>query len=245
MPQYTTGELARLCDVSVRTVQFYDSRDLLKPSELTEGGRRLYSDDDLKKLQLICMLKSLGLSLDSIKGILESKAPGKVLLLLLEEQERQLAGEIADRQKQLQAIRVIKENIRSESSIPVNSIGDIEHRMTSKKKLRRIYATLMAVGIVMDIIEIGTLFLWIFRGIWQPFAIGMPIVILLAVLLFRMYYRGVAYICPECNTIFQPSRKELFFARHTAKARKLRCPSCGYNGYCVETAAAEGEAGKA
>ena len=49
MSEYTTGELAKLCDVSVRTVQFYDVKDLLKPAELTEGGRRLYTDDDLKR----------------------------------------------------------------------------------------------------------------------------------------------------------------------------------------------------
>lgn len=241
MPQYTTGELAKLCDVSVRTVQFYDSKDLLKPSELTEGGRRLYSDDDLKKLQLICMLKSLGLSLDSIKGILGSVIPGKVLLLLLGEQERQLDSEISDRQKQLQAIRIIKENIRSESNIPVQSISDIEHRMTSKKKLRKIHGIMMVVGIVMDIIQISTLLLWILRGIWLPFAIGMPIVILMAILLFRMYYQGVAYICPECNTVFQPSAKEVFWGRQTSKTRKLHCPSCGYSGYCVETASVQGK----
>ncbi len=236
MAQYTTGDLAKICDVSVRTVQYYDSKGLLKPSELTEGGRRLYSDDDKKKLQLICMLKSLGLSLDSIKGILESDAPGKVLLLLLEEQERQLNSEINDRQKQLQAIRIIKENIRSENNIPVKSISDIEHKMTSKKKLRKIRGIMIAVGIVMDIIQISTLLLWIFRGIWQPFAIGMPIVILMAVLLFRMYYQGVAYICPECNSVFQPSMKAVFFGKHTARTRKLQCKVCGYTGYCVETA---------
>lgn len=44
MPQYTTGELAKLCGITVRAVQFYDGKDLLKPSELTDGGRRLYSD---------------------------------------------------------------------------------------------------------------------------------------------------------------------------------------------------------
>ncbi|WP_233096032.1 MerR family transcriptional regulator [Alicyclobacillus sp. SO9] len=79
MPQYTTGELAKLCEVSVRTMQFYDTKDLLKPSELTEGGRRLYSDTDVERLRLILMLKALGLTLKSIKGILDSDTPGKVL----------------------------------------------------------------------------------------------------------------------------------------------------------------------
>ncbi len=40
MSKYTTGELAKLCDVSVRTVQFYDTKGLLPPTELTDevGG---------------------------------------------------------------------------------------------------------------------------------------------------------------------------------------------------------------
>ena len=58
MSKYTTGEIAKLCGVSVRTVQYYDERGILIPSELSEGGRRLYSEDDYKKvsstLQLPC-----------------------------------------------------------------------------------------------------------------------------------------------------------------------------------------------
>jgi hypothetical protein len=40
---YTTGEIAKLCGVSVRTVQYSDTRGILIPSSLTEGGRRLYT----------------------------------------------------------------------------------------------------------------------------------------------------------------------------------------------------------
>ena len=46
MSKYTTGEIAKLCGVSVRTVQYYDSRNILIPSELSEGGRRLYSEQE-------------------------------------------------------------------------------------------------------------------------------------------------------------------------------------------------------
>ena len=53
MSKYTTGEIAKLCGVSVRTVQYYDERGILIPSELSEGGRRLYSEDDYKKLKII------------------------------------------------------------------------------------------------------------------------------------------------------------------------------------------------
>ena len=57
MSKYTTGEMAKLCGVTVRTVQYYDARGILIPSELSEGGRRLYSEDDLKRLKVICFLR--------------------------------------------------------------------------------------------------------------------------------------------------------------------------------------------
>ena len=227
--------MAKLCDVSVRTVQFYDTKGLLKPTDLTEGGRRLYNEDDQKKLRLICLLKSLGLSLDSIKGILQSKDPSKVLLLLLDEQLKQIDSEIGEKQKQKQAIEVIKENISNTKMISVNSIKDIEKMMDGKKKLRKVHAMMLVVGIIMDIIEIGTVLLWIFKGIWWPFAVGMPIVIVLGCLITRMYYRRTAYICPECNVQFRPKMRDFLFAKHTGKTRKLKCTACGYEGYCVET----------
>ncbi len=237
MPQYTTGELARECNVSVRTVQFYDTKDLLKPSELTEGGRRLYSDDDLERLRLICMLKALGLALSSIKGILDSENPSKVLLLLLDEQARQIGNDIEDQQKQLDLIKIIQDSIRNTDTLPVNSISDIERIMNNQKKLRKTHITMLIVGLIMDAIEIGTVILWITRGLWLPFAIGMPFVILLGVLMVGMYYRNTAYICAECNAHFKPKLRKFIFSKHTPKTRQLKCPACGHTGYCVEIGA--------
>lgn len=235
MSHYTTGELAKLCGVSVRTVQFYDTKDLLKPTALTDGGRRLYSDDDLKRLRLICLLKSLGLSLVSIKGILESETPNKVLFLLLDEQAKQIDNEIKDKQNQIRAIEVIKDSMRDMAAIPVNSISDIEHMVNSKKDLRRTHGTMLVFGIAMDIIQIATVVLWVVKGIWLPFAVGMPFVILMGVLMTRMYYNNTAYICAECNAKFKPSLGKVLFSAHTPKTRKLKCPECGHTGFCVET----------
>lgn len=66
MSKYTTGEIAKLCGVSVRTVQYYDSRNILVPSELSEGGRRLYSEQDLKRMKIICFLRDAGISINNI-----------------------------------------------------------------------------------------------------------------------------------------------------------------------------------
>ena len=59
MSMYTTGEVAKLCGVTVRMVQYYNARNIMIPSELSEGGRRLYSEDDLKRMKIICFLREL------------------------------------------------------------------------------------------------------------------------------------------------------------------------------------------
>lgn len=235
MSKYTTGEMAKLCNVSVRTVQFYDTRELLLPSELTDGGRRLYTDDDLTKLRLICTLKAIGLSLDSIKGIMDTESSGKVLSLLLDEQMKQLSNEIKERQRQIDAIKIIKESIRNMTTIPANSINDIEHMMKNKKELRKVHSKMLGVGLVMSAIQISTIALWIVRGIWIPFAVGMPFVILFGVLITRMYYKNTAYICADCNATFRPKLRNFIFSAHTPKTRKLSCSKCGHTGYCIET----------
>jgi len=239
MSQFTTGELAKQCDITVRTVQFYDAKGLLTPSAFTEGGRRLYSDDDLKQMRLIVMLKKIGLSLDSILGILKSDSPDKVLLLLLDQQQKQIDAQVSDMLAQKHAVKEIQKCIRQSMTIPVNSIRDIEQLMKNTKTLRKTYATLLIVGIFMDILQIGAVLLWIFRGNWIPFVVLMPFVVLTAAILVRFYFNRTAYVCPECGTTFKPSRKEAFFAKHTLKTRKLTCTNCGHHGFCVEVASPE------
>ena len=234
MSKYTTGELAKRCHVSVRTVQFYDTKGLLPPTALTDGGRRLYNDEDADKLQLICMLKALGLSLVSIRGIFHSDAPEKILLLLLEEQMLQLQNEIKTKRQQMDAIKIVMENVQSHAALPVNSMDDIGRIMENKKKLQQVHGHMLGIGLFMDALQIAALVLWITKGVWLPFALGMPLVILLSVLLTRMYYQKTAYLCPACHTVFKPRPKEFIFSAHTPKTRKLTCTQCGQNGYCVE-----------
>lgn len=82
---YSTGELAKLAGVSVRTVQYYDQRGILVPSELTEGGRRIYSDRDLQQLKMICFLREMDFSIEQIKSLLAEDDSSAVLELILQE----------------------------------------------------------------------------------------------------------------------------------------------------------------
>jgi len=237
MSKYTTGELAKICGISVRTVQFYDSKGLLSPSELTEGGRRLYSEEDKNQMQLICFLKALGLSLDSIKEILQSENPQKILLLILDEHEKQLKSEMEEKKKQLTAIDAVRGYVSQKQAIPENIKSDIEQIMyeNKQKKLHSLHMKMLFWGSLCTIAEVISILVWIFYKNWIPFAIVMPVAILIYILLAGMYYKNSAYICPECGATFKPGIMEFFFSNHTPKTRKLTCKACGKKGWCVET----------
>jgi DNA-binding transcriptional MerR regulator len=240
MSKYTTGEMAKLCNVSVRTVQFYDTKGVLHPSDLTEGGRRLYNDDDLTKLRLICTLKTIGLSLDAIKGILESESSGKVLSLLLDEQIKQLGDEIKERQNQLEAIKVIKECIRDRIIIPANLIIDIEHMMERNSRVRKKRLKLIIKACILSAPQYTLLAWWIFfGGYWLPFVISFLAAIPIGILIAKHHFKDAAWICAECDSVFKPAFKKVMRTSGTTKARWLICTKCGHAGYCVETIADE------
>jgi DNA-binding transcriptional MerR regulator len=67
------GDLAKRAGVSVRAVRYYEELGLIHPETHSIGGFRLYSEDSLKRLQVISRLKDLGLSLMEIRQILLAK----------------------------------------------------------------------------------------------------------------------------------------------------------------------------
>ncbi len=237
MSKYTTGEIAKLCGVTVRTVQYYDTRGILIPSALSEGGRRLYSEEDLRQMKIICFLRELGLPIDSIGQLLAEEDPGSVISLLLSQQEAALRGEISEREKQLQKLEALKAGLRSVSELSVESIGDVAYTMKNGNKLKKIHLIMLLTGIPVGILQWVSIILWILKGIWWPFLIWAAVAIPYAVWISSWYFRKVEYLCPQCHTIFRPTFKEVFWARHTPATRKLTCSACGHHGFCVEVAA--------
>lgn len=65
------NEVSKLTGVSIRTLQYYDSIGLLKPSGHTEAGYRLYDDTALERLQQILLFRELEFSLKEIREIID------------------------------------------------------------------------------------------------------------------------------------------------------------------------------
>ena len=241
MSQYTTGEMAKACGVTVRTVQFYDQKGILIPSALSEGGRRLYSEDDLKKMKIICFLRDTGLSLDTIGQLMKEEDPGSTISILLEQQEQVLREEISERREKLNRLEELKKWVESTSSFSVETSGDIATIMEGQKKMSAMHRNMILTGLPLSLLQIASILLCIFKGIWWPFVIWALAAIPWAILWSRYYFRHTAYICPQCHEVFRPTFKEAFFANHTPKTRKLTCVKCGHKGFCVETWGGDGK----
>ena len=234
MSKYTTGEIAKLCGVSVRTVQYYDSRNILVPSELSEGGRRLYSEDDLKRMRIICFLREAGVPINSIGELFAEEHPEKVISILLDQQEQTLREELEEQQKKLSIVETIKRELKEVKNFSVESIGDIAFVMKNKNKLRKMRLTMVLTGIPVTALQWVSIVLWITHGLWWLFAIWACVAIPWGIVVSINYFKRVAYICPECHEVFKPRFKEVFWAYHTPKMRRLTCPKCGHRGLCVE-----------
>lgn len=232
---YTTGEIAKICGVSVRTVQYYDTRGILVPSSLSEGGRRLYSEADLGKMKIICFLRELDVSLNSIDELMREENSAEVISLILDEQKKLLSSEISEKESKLKRLEELQQNLKRVENYSLASIGDIARIMENKNKMNKLHAVLLLSGLPFSVLQITSIILWIATGIWWPFAVYVAVIIPYAIWVSNYYFRRVAYVCPECHEIFVPKFRQAFWANHTPTTRKLTCTKCGYKGFCVET----------
>ncbi len=234
MSLYTTGELAKKCNVSVRTIQYYDERGILVPTDLTEGGRRLFSEKDVVTLETICFLRDLDISIKDIAEILESDESKKVIELLLDDQDKTLQAEIKKKMEQLEKIKNIRRFLISFKDGSQKTIHDISSIMEEKENRKKMYKKMLIIAIPLEIIEIVTFVIGILKGIWIPFFLTMAVLIVCTIFMFGYWYKRIEYICPECHTRFQPKKLEAFFGNHTPKMRKLTCPICKRKRWSLE-----------
>jgi len=85
--RYTVGDVAQTAHMSVRALHHYDELELLRPSRRTEAGYRLYTSDDLERLQQVLFYKELGFSLAEIREIMADPTYDRREALLAQRRE--------------------------------------------------------------------------------------------------------------------------------------------------------------
>ena len=111
--QYLTiGEVAKLSNISIQTLRYYDQINLFKPFEInTSNNYRYYQNTQLYYLDIIKSLKYLGLSLEEVKSVLKLKP--EELVIYLENQEKRIEEQFQRLNNTKQVLQRKKEQIQS------------------------------------------------------------------------------------------------------------------------------------
>ncbi|MDB6184040.1 MerR family transcriptional regulator [Streptococcus vestibularis] len=237
MSQFSTGELAKAAEVSVRTVQYYDQRGILTPSEVTEGGRRIYHESDLERLQVICFLRDLDFSINQIKKLLQEENREQVLELLLTDQIESLEKSSKEIEVKLKRARYLQKVTVKRHQLLLEDLSDISRLMENQKSWRHLQLRMYGSVVLTSLLYLIGLLIVIYyfkdpRGLFivcPAFLIGINLVVF-------HYRKQFEYLCPNCHRTFEPSSKEFALAGHTPRTRKLTCPHCHVKTYCLELA---------
>jgi DNA-binding transcriptional MerR regulator len=116
---FTVGKLASIARVSIRALHYYDEMGLVRPSARSDAGYRLYTEQDLERLQQVLFYRALDFSLDQIRTILdapefdrrESLVHQRALLVVRADRARALV-ELVD--KSITALDAKEEKMKAE-----------------------------------------------------------------------------------------------------------------------------------
>lgn len=136
---YSSGEFARMAQVSIRTIRFYDKQNILKPSYVTPAGARFYTDSDFARLQQILLLKYLGFSLDDIREMTINDTDFHFLLNALTLQKKLIQDRIEQMQLVESAIEKTVSAIRQDHQVDWSQMLDLIHLTGMEKTLKSQY----------------------------------------------------------------------------------------------------------
>lgn len=104
---YSIGEAAKMIGSTVKTVRYYDEIGLVKPTSYTEGGHRLYTTEDIWRLELTTTLRYLDFNIEQISQIISGE---KSVPFALVEQIESLETQVSSLRNMLSILRQAKEH---------------------------------------------------------------------------------------------------------------------------------------
>lgn len=136
---YTSGEFAEKAHVSIRTIRYYDQKNLLKPAARTKSGARRYTDQDFAKLQQILLLKYLGFSLNEIREMTIGAGDAQFLLGSLQIQKRLAEERLEEMKNVITAIDSTSQALKSNRQVDWSQMLKLIHLTAMDQSLSMQY----------------------------------------------------------------------------------------------------------
>ena len=130
----TVGELADKVGVTVRTIQYYDQTNLLKPSAKGSRNQRLYTHKDEETLYKILCFKFMGLSLPEIRQSLYGFEATEEVKLLLEKKISDVEKEMSTLMKRFATLKNLSETVKSDDAVNWQHYAHVIERFQDEGK---------------------------------------------------------------------------------------------------------------
>jgi DNA-binding transcriptional MerR regulator len=151
---YTIGQFARKTGVTTRTLRFYDQKGLLKPSHVSESGRRHYTDQDLVTLQNIMVFKYLGYSLAEIRTMLRTDA-GRDLRAALKRQYQEMMEEKQRIEKVLETLECALALAEKRDAIDPDLFLSVIHNLAKEDEQKAYQKSVLPEDLVDELFEVS------------------------------------------------------------------------------------------
>ena len=128
--RFQIGEVAERTGVTHRTLRFYEERGLVEPPERMEGGFRLYTQDDIARIEYIKRLQDLlGFTLAEIKEMVESEDLQKQIIATFRP-DRELPARQRRTERIIAALEVQLEVVERK----IDQLSDLRKELRGKLK---------------------------------------------------------------------------------------------------------------
>ena len=133
---YTINEVAKICDISVYTIRFYDKEGLLPFLTRNNTGNRQFSEADLEVIKVICCLKNTGMQVKEIKQYIDlcmqgqDTAPARRQIML--EHRKSIRKQMDDLKKNLNIVDLKIAFYDSYIANPQGGYDPIKYMMENK-----------------------------------------------------------------------------------------------------------------
>lgn len=142
--QLTIGQVAKLGDVSVQTLRYYERRGILQPVDRRDSGYRVYDNQAVRTVRFIKRAQALGFSLDDIQELLSLKLDRKSKC---NEVQRHAVWTLEEVEKKLSRLETIKraletlksdcdaQKVTADGACPI--LDSFESKLPRVKRLKR------------------------------------------------------------------------------------------------------------
>lgn len=107
---YTINDVAKIFDLSVHTIRFYDKEGLLPFVSRNSAGNRQFSESDLEAIKIICCLKNTGMQVKEIKHYIDLYMKGEETVPLrkqmMVDHSKNISRQIAELKKNQNIIKL-------------------------------------------------------------------------------------------------------------------------------------------